>query len=305
MKSLFLNKLVLLGFSASLMVGCASTTPEAHYERNKDKSLAQLMGQEELSEAEKAEQKAQWLTTAQIALDAEQYEQAGKTVKKVLAVDPVNFEARYILAEIKLSEDPATALEYYSILHETRPSPETLQGIGLAQIGSGRLEQGRKTLKQALALSPDLWRAHNAIGVTHAMKNEWAEAELSYLTASELNPENPDVYSNLAQIYIRQKRYQTALEVFTESSSKTTGNDRFNLTYRWALALNDQHDRALYGLNEEQSATLMNHLGESALLENDYPRAVSYFKSALKVHPSYFPDADQNLQFALRQMKMP
>lgn len=300
-----LRKLLVLGLGAGMLVGCASTTTKAHHERNKDKSLSALLGQEEPTEEKKAEIRANLIASAKTALQAEKYDLADKTARKVLASDPQSFEARFIIAEVMLSQDSKAALEQFTALHSLQPTPDTLQGMGLAQVGSGQLLKGRETLEQVVAISPEYWRAHNGIGVSYAIKEDWEKAESAYLKAASLNAANPDVYSNLGQIYIQQKRYKDALEVFNGAADNTVGNNKFNLTYRWALALNGQMDSAMHGLNEEQSATLMNNLGESALLENDLPRAITYFKSALKAHPSYFRDADQNLQFALRQMKMP
>lgn len=305
MKPQTIKKLLVLGLTATMLIGCASTTSKAHHERNKDKSLSALLGQVEPTEAQKAESRAKMVELAKTALQAEKYDLADKTARKVLASDPQNFDARFIIAEVTLTQNAKAALEQFTGLHAMQPTPETLQGMGLAQVGSGYLAKGRETLEQVIAMSPELWRAHNGIGVSHAIKEQWSAAEKSYYQAISLNPENPDVYSNLGQIYIKQKRYKDALRIFTEASAITNGNNKFNQTYRWALALNGHMDSAMHGLNEEQSATLMNSLGESALLENDLPRAITYFKSALKAHPSYFPDADQNLQFALRQMKMP
>lgn len=299
------NKILLLAATIGMLGGCASTTSQAHFERNKDKSLSALLGQEEPSEAQKAETRAQLLESAKAYLISEEYDLAQKNAQKVLATDPENFDAQFVLAEAMLVRDPKAALDMYTALHSIRATSETLQGIGLAQVGSGQIEAGRETLNQVAAMAPELWRTHNGIGVSYAIQEDWSMAETSYKQAIHLKPENADLYSNLAKIYIQQKKYEEALSVFDGTKGKVIGNSKFNLTYRWALALNDQMDRAMHGLNEEQSAMLMNNLGQSALLERDLPRAISYFKSALNAHPSYYPDADQNLKLALRQMKMP
>lgn len=299
------TNILILTLGSLVLSGCATTTVEAHEARNKDKTLASLLGYDDLSDDEKYQMESRFVAIAKNALKSENYAQAAKSAYKAVQMNPDNVDALYVLAEVELNQNPDKALERYQQLNKINPIPESLQGIGLAQISMGNFKAGRARLQEAILLSTDLWRSHNGIGVSYAIEQDWGKAEQSYLKAIEIDPSQPDVYSNLGKVYLHQGKSTEALDLFEGSIKTVKSNSKYNETYRWALALNGQYDRAMHGLNEVHSAVLLNRLGQSALNQKDYEAAINFFKTAIKTHPSFYPDADQNLQFALRQMKMP
>jgi len=191
----------------------------------------------------------------------------------------------------------------FEAINEVAVSTETKQGIGLSLINTGDIELGRSALNEALQLDPGLWRAYNGLGVSYAIEKDWVAAENAYLQAMALSPKSPEIYNNLGFSYLQQGDFAKALTTLSQAMAIPNSRSISDANYRWAQALNGKISEAMIGLDDVGRAQLYNNLGESALSQQEFSKAITYFKTALNTHPSYFREAELNLQSAVLKAK--
>jgi len=71
--------------------------------------------------------------------------------------------------------------------------------------------------QKALTADRNSWRAHYLLGSIHADANDLKKAIDSYQEAIKFAPNQPGLYSELAQLYFAQKRYDDALKAIDEA----------------------------------------------------------------------------------------
>ena len=288
--------------STLFLTGCATTTQKDHAERNKNISLSSLLGEKPLTEAQKIVLVDKYNEAAMVALEEKKFNQARRNAAQILKLQPDNYNAEFILAEVELGNgNPDSARKMFETLNEKMPSAKNLQGIGLALINSGQIKSGRDNLKKAVEMDPNMWRSLNGLGVSYALEKKWNDAEQAYQKALSVNAASPQIYNNLGLSYLHRGQYSAALKTLSQALAQPNGVKVADENYRWAQALNGQMDLAMKGLDDANRAILLNNLGQSALDKQEYRKAISYFKSAVKTHPNYFLEADQNLQIAIQQ----
>jgi Flp pilus assembly protein TadD len=88
----------------------------------------------------------------------------------------------------------------------------------------------RATVHPAAQARQDEIRRHVARGAELKQKGQYAEAEQEYRAALLLDPENADLYANLAYVLVRQKKWddavsaaREALRLWTRSWRRTVG----------------------------------------------------------------------------------
>ena len=132
------------------------------------------------------------------ALAEGRFDDAGRLVERVLLVEPENWKAQLLLAELHLAsgDSERAAPIFESLVDKADVGARALQGLGIALTLQGVLDRGVEILQQAVAQDPGLWRAWNALGYYHDSNRDWAAAADSYGQALEGNPDSILVYNN-------------------------------------------------------------------------------------------------------------
>ncbi|MGH9774360.1 MAG: protein kinase domain-containing protein [Candidatus Acidiferrales bacterium] len=79
---------------------------------------------------------------------------------------------------------------------------DAVMGEAGAYEHTGRLSDAEDAYKKAAALRPDYWDGYNSLGLFYDRQNKYAESIAQFLHAAELTPDNAQVYSNLAAVYM-------------------------------------------------------------------------------------------------------
>lgn len=86
--------------------------------------------------------------------------------------------------------------------------------IGIANFTRGDNRPALKDLLRAVELDPELWHAHNALGLVYHAMNQFEDALKHYEIAIELKPKYSEAYNNLGVLYIDMARYDDAIAAF-------------------------------------------------------------------------------------------
>ena len=92
--------------------------------------------------------------------------------------------------------------EYQQALQLNTHDASALMGVAGTYEKMGRIADAEATFKQAAALRPDDWDAYNSLGMFYLRESKYADAITQLQHAAQLTPDNGVVYSNLAAAYL-------------------------------------------------------------------------------------------------------
>jgi Flp pilus assembly protein TadD len=200
----------------------------------------------------------------------ERFKSAKNVFQKLVAANPNNEEAIYLLgqAEIGLENIPAAKTLYQTRLASAPNSPLVLAGMGHVELLEGKKQDARNRFETAISLSQGKSIAVlNAVGFANAnpdSKNGDAAYAIDKLklatTIKKFN--DPEVYANLGDAYRK----------FADGGNAV-------LSYQAALALNPNYARAIYRTGrvyQTQGAT-------------QEPIYMKYYNDAIAKDPAYAP----------------
>ena len=200
----------------------------------------------------------------------ERFKSAKEVFQKLIATNPNNEEAIYLLgqAEIGLEDLPAAKTLYQTKLAAAPNSPLILAGMGHVELLEGKTQDARNRFETAISLSqgksiPVL----NAVGFANANPDSkngdaaYAIAKLKQATTiKKFN--DPEVYANLGDAYRK----------FADGGNAV-------LSYQAALALNPNYARAIY-----RTGRVYQTQGFS-----QEPIFMKYYNEAIAKDPAYAP----------------
>jgi Tfp pilus assembly protein PilF len=130
------------------------------------------------------------------------------------------------------------------------------------------------------------------------MTKSWKLAEQAFKAGIAVAEHNTTLNNNLGLSYLRQKRLQEAIIAFENVQALPGGKELSELNYRTALALNGDMKHAIGGITDTEAAQLYNNLGVMSLDDGNVHDAIQYLKKAIASSPSYYPQAEKNLEIA-------
>ncbi|USR91129.1 tetratricopeptide repeat protein [Phormidium yuhuli AB48] len=245
------------------------------------------------------------------------YEDAERTWRRVLEIDPNNVAAYYNLGNAlsdqgKLDE----AIAAYNRAIQLNPEyANAYNNLGLALYDQGKLDEAIAAYNRAIQLNPESAIAYNNLGNALSDQGNLDEAIAAYNRAIELNPEDADAHINLGVALRRQGNldeaiaaYNRAIELNPEYAGAyyNLGNalrDQGNLeeaiaAYRTALRLPDEQ-----GTPASAHTVAHNNLGYALQQQGNLQEAIRQYQTAIQLDPEYAP-AITNLREAQRLLAL-
>ena len=243
---------------------------------------------------------------------AKQAQESGKTAEalfhyeEILRRAPGNRAA--LMGSARLSLDlsrPDLAEVFFDqVLKSTPDDAEALEGRGICRFRLKRYQQAKADFARSVMISPKRWRAWNALGVLADLRWDYATAEGHYRKALDILPDYSLLLNNLGYSLMMSHKYPEAERILRTGLSYAPQDIRLRnnlgITLAWLGRYQEGYRILVGGINE---AKAYNNIGYIALLKNDYPLAIDYFKKALELSPTYYVRAASNLQDAKQQLK--
>lgn len=285
-------KFCLLG----LLSGCATTstidTSESAGAGLNDKSLDVLFATE-FPVASKAEA----LAKATQALQQGDVDKALFFYVRALQFQPENVELLAQIGEIQMrrNNDDLARRAFLAALKYDPTHAHSLEGLGLIYIAEGMHEQAVVELKSAVAYDDQLWRAHNALGIYEDKAGDFAAAQLHYDKALSINPDAADVLNNRGYSKLLAGNMDGATLDFYEAAENR------NFPLAWAnlgklYAAQGRYSDAITTYKHVMSeAHALNNTAYAAIENGDITQAKFYLNEAIRLSPTYFPAAEENL----------
>lgn len=128
--------------------------------------------------------------------------------------------SHYIMAVMydKLGDSNSAIKEYKSALKNDYENILIHLNLAMAYIKINQLKDAVDTLNDAVKISPDAVEPHAILTLLYFLQNKPGELDIEYekalKNASKHDPKNISVYKNLGLLYMQQKKFQTAENMF-------------------------------------------------------------------------------------------
>jgi len=146
----------------------------------------------------------------------QQWDPAARAFREELRRDPGSLvatrEYAVVLAELG---DTTRALRMLEDLSRREPGEVTVwRALGNVYLRTGRLEAAEKSLRGAVAMNRRYVLAWRDLGVVLSLRDRPQEAREAYRRARELDPDDPTITTNLANLESRLGRHREALALY-------------------------------------------------------------------------------------------
>lgn len=183
----------------------------------------------------------------------QQYREAATDCKTLIELNPTNINAYYDAATFsKLVDSNANADEYFAQAYAAKGMQKFAVDFFFAKflLKNNRFEEAKPLIEAALAVGEKDFDGDdlNIAGIIFYKNKELDKAEELLSKSIELNPNNADVFCNLASIYMDQEKWHKVAEtaslalkadennpmanMYMAIGMKKTGNDEMSKFYQ-------------------------------------------------------------------------
>jgi Flp pilus assembly protein TadD len=171
------------------------------------------------------------------------------------------------------------------------------EGLGLLMLHTSRPGPAEEYLRRAVELDATLWRAHNGLGMIADLQGHPETAAEHYAAALALRPDDPQLLNNLGYSKYLAQDWSAAESYFQNALSRDPGNPHAGSNLALLAARHGQYDRALDALKRiGTEPQAYNNLGYLCLANEKYPDAEFFLREAVRLSPTYYQAAQENLE---------
>ena len=203
---------------------------------------------------------------------------------------------------IRLGNLALAARAYSLSLKLDAENPAALEGAGLLFLRERRYEDAKRHLTVALERDPLLWQSLNGLGMMADLDGDHVKAAAYYRQAliippeAEQQPDNAVLLNNLGYSLYLSGDWQHALQYFHKALNYNPDLDRAWQNLGLVYTREGEYDRALDAFRRVMDKPeAYNNIGFVCMINQDYDQAAYFFKKAIKLSPTYYVKAHENL----------
>jgi len=175
---------------------------------------------------------------------------------------------------------------------------QALAKQGAAHLAEGRNDEAIAAYTEVVGKAPSCVDCYVNLGIGHANKKQYAEAEAAFKKAIELKPDDANAHSQLAGVYNAQRKFDLAAESsaaaakYTAAAPGATGGSAEALYNQGVTLFNGgkypEAKTAFEGATKADPKNALAHyqLGMTALNLGDFALAVSSLEQYLVLDPN-------------------
>jgi tetratricopeptide (TPR) repeat protein len=180
----------------------------------------------------------------------------------------------------------------------------THENLGLLYISSGQPEQAKQHLTKAIELDPSRWRTQNALGVMADVDDRYQDAVEHYKAALEHNPKSAMLMNNIGYSYYLATDLQQATQWFDAAIQAQPGFELAVRNLGLLYARQGWYPEAIETfISVVDKAEAYNDVGYIAMRNGDYDDASEMLAEAIRLSPTYYVTAYNNLDTLGNMMK--
>jgi Tfp pilus assembly protein PilF len=170
-------------------------------------------------------------------------------------------------------------------------------------LGERHYDRARQELEAALAAEPGRWRSHNALGMLDDLAGNHEAAAGHFRQALEqpetgmARQESAQLWNNLGYSVYMSGDWKGSLQYFNAATNRNLKFERAWQNIGLVYTRLGEYDRALDAyLQVMDKPAAYNNVGYVCMINNRYDLAESYFWQAIKLSPTYYVKAHENLE---------
>jgi Flp pilus assembly protein TadD len=180
----------------------------------------------------------------------------------------------------------------------------SLQELGLINLAVGEPAQAELHLARATEIDPTLWRAWNARGVIADIDHRYEEAVLYYQSGLIGAPNSEILMNNIGYSYYLAGDLQEATRWFGRAILATPDYEPAIKNLGLLYARQGWYDEAVSTFSKVvDKAQAYNDVGYLAMRNGDYGKASELLTQAIRLAPTYYEKAYENLEIVRKEQK--
>lgn len=297
------KRLIGLALAAAFVSACASTPPPqepaAYAEEDLRDTDRDLLFATEFPVASKDEA----IARAESARKTGDINKALFFYVKALKFEPDNADLLAVIGRLHQQQGNDTlAVRAYSMALEVRPDmANVLEARGMILLSHDEEERAIADLTRAVALNQNAWQAYNGLGLVADKRGDHVGAVAHYDAALAINPNSGPVLNNRGYSKLLMDDYEGAGEDLIRAAEEL-GHQQSWLNLGLLFTRWGYYDLAVETYSKvlpERQA--YNRVAEASMNKGDYAAAEKLLKQAIELSPSYFPEAEANLEQVKRR----
>lgn len=237
---------------------------------------------------------ASWVYLSKSYLGTDQLDSAEFAGRKALSLDDENIDAYAALSEAlirqnKLGDANQTLRQG---LKERKDHPSLLQQLGYLQLASDSAGAALVTFTRAREISPNAAKPYEGMGDAYAREGVSPMAVQQYERSLEIDSAQPDLLSKLADLHLKDRRYNDAAKVLLKLIALDPANqaDRFKLFrlyYRANQFVNASRVGKDYVAKNPNDLDAAKMYLEALYRSRQYKEVPSFADRIIKAEPTY------------------
>jgi tetratricopeptide (TPR) repeat protein len=243
---------------------------------------------------------------AEIFLQNGDYEKSIYHYSKLLSQHPERHDVRYKMAvALLLSGQRQEAKQQLAeVLLHRMDLLEAHEALGVVYLQDNNLSAARQEFRSVLAREPSRFQSRYLLGETSVREKQYSQAVTEFNAALELAPGHARVLSGLGWANFKLKNYDQALLWLKKAQALNPADPKLHNRLGMVLAEQKKLPEALAAFKKAgDEAHAFNNIGVYYYLDRQYAEAARCFQKALESRPTFYQEAQVNLDKALARLQ--
>jgi tetratricopeptide (TPR) repeat protein len=189
--------------------------------------------------------------------------------------------------------------QFQEVIKKEPQNALAYEGMGLALFQQQKTADAERYFFKAIELNQTLWKSYNCLGIIYDKQKDYKRAIDFYEKAIVLKPDNQLLYNNLGLSYLLAGNYDRAIKSFDKAMGFRSVPNKVYNNMGLALGLAGRYQEALETFKKvSDEASAYNNMGCVLLMKGEYQKASQAFETAIKLKPSFYTIANENLKKA-------
>jgi Tfp pilus assembly protein PilF len=228
------------------------------------------------------------------------YAEATIAYQSQLKTNPDDPAARFGLADAmrRSGRYNEAKLEYAKLSSNPEWKLRALEGMGQSSLSSGDRESARDSFNLVVSEDTKAWKSWLGLAQLFDLDRNWAKADEAYALALASTTQPALIYNNKGLSHLARGEAAWAADHFrlALSTDPTMNRAATNLEIAEAATGKSLSKISSSERDAKERARRLNNAGYIAMLQNRPEEARAFYQAALEAHPSFYPQAFQNLQ---------